>query len=718
MPFFRRWMMKKKLCILAIMLIIITATLVLPVTAHGATNPYSGGWTNCTWACWQIVYENTGIELPDWGETPVDWYEKARAAGYTLGSSPRNKSIAVWRSTKPDARGHVAYFESYGYLIEGGYRGTGYRYLDTQEQYGYREYGDERDQYDYYMLGYIYLDDQVHDPKGEIQMKKAPYGFGTIHLEGWAKDPDEPDTALHIYLSVGGPLGHPNAEVYDAGVTNLIGNHSFDLYVPIVGKRDTQEIWVYAANVGAGSHTLLVRSHYYFIYEPFTGIEMNQTNITVWEGETIRLVPYYYTTFPKTSSFYPKPVSPNVRWSISDHDIAQISYTDGQTYGSLTGKKRGTGTITVITEDGGCSDSCTYTVLSHDPHGELDLVDGGKGTINVSGWAKDDDDSQRLNILVSIGGPKGSSGAEEHDIGKASKFHPTEGSYGFDETITTEKRGTQEVYIYAENIGQGNDKLLGSRTVTIQERGPVLVEGVSLDATSTSMLTSTSVLLPGQSDAGLQLTATVSPADADNKQVRWSSSDTSVATVDDSGCVSGVKPGTVTITATTVDGGKTAECKVKVMSRKEIALKAGSKYVFKSKLSNNYSMDVMYQNNPTNTNVSLYKTTEKRGAQIFTVEKKVVKGKTWWLLTRKNSTVGSRAVTELNGKNLVFGTNKYTNWQIFRAYQFNDGTVQFINRGSNKAIAVEGGVAANRANIAPAKANLSNSQRWKCVVVG
>jgi large subunit ribosomal protein L27 len=54
----------------------------------------------------------------------------------------------------------------------------------------------------------------------------------------------------------------------------------------------------------------------------------------------------------------------------------------------------------------------------------------------------------------------------------------------------------------------------------------------------------------------------------------------------------------------------------------------------------------------------------------------------------------------------------------FTLFALCDGTVQFINRGSNNAIAVAGGVAANRANVAPAKADLGNGQRWKCVVVG
>ncbi|MBK1878491.1 Ig-like domain-containing protein [Pelagicoccus mobilis] len=55
----------------------------------------------------------------------------------------------------------------------------------------------------------------------------------------------------------------------------------------------------------------------------------------------------------------------------------------------------------------------------------------------------------------------------------------------------------------------------------------------------------------------LQLSETVTPSDATNKNVVWSSSDTSVAVVDPNGLVSSVAPGTAVVTATTNDGGFT-----------------------------------------------------------------------------------------------------------------------------------------------------------------
>ena len=61
-----------------------------------------------------------------------------------------------------------------------------------------------------------------------------------------------------------------------------------------------------------------------------------------------------------------------------------------------------------------------------------------------------------------------------------------------------------------------------------------------------------------------KLTSTVSPTNASNKKVTWKSSNTKIATVTSTGIVKGIKKGTVTITATTVDGKKTAKCKVTI----------------------------------------------------------------------------------------------------------------------------------------------------------
>lgn len=62
----------------------------------------------------------------------------------------------------------------------------------------------------------------------------------------------------------------------------------------------------------------------------------------------------------------------------------------------------------------------------------------------------------------------------------------------------------------------------------------------------------------------LELNATVYPINATNKAVTWSTSDDSVATVDENGVVTAVGEGEATITATTVEGNKTDTCAITV----------------------------------------------------------------------------------------------------------------------------------------------------------
>ena len=85
---------------------------------------------------------------------------------------------------------------------------------------------------------------------------------------------------------------------------------------------------------------------------------------------------------------------------------------------------------------------------------------------------------------------------------------------------------------------------------------PVAVTGVSVSPTELD-------LEPGDVS---NLTATVAPNDATNKNVTWVSSNTSVATVDNNGQVIAVADGNATITVTTVDGSYIATCAVTVTS--------------------------------------------------------------------------------------------------------------------------------------------------------
>lgn len=131
--------------------------------------------------------------------------------------------------------------------------------------------------------------------------------------------------------------------------------------------------------------------------------------------------------------------------------------------------------------------------------------------------------------------------------------------------------GTKYYFEALMKEGGGGDNLAigwtgpGISTITIPSgvninsytSGPtsVAVTSVSLDITSITL----------DVNATQQLTATISPSNATDKSVRWSTSNSSVATVTSAGVVSGIAAGTANIAVTSVsDNTKSDVCSVTV----------------------------------------------------------------------------------------------------------------------------------------------------------
>jgi len=120
-----------------------------------------------------------------------------------------------------------------------------------------------------------------------------------------------------------------------------------------------------------------------------------------------------------------------------------------------------------------------------------------------------------------------------------------------DGVITGIKPGNAIITVTTEKGG-----LSASCNVTVSDKSAIQVTGVSLDKSALNMY-------PGETET---LTATVAPADAADRSVRWFSSNEKVATVDN-GKITSVSPRSAVITVSTNDGGFKATCAVRVYTK-------------------------------------------------------------------------------------------------------------------------------------------------------
>ena len=227
-------------------------------------------------------------------------------------------------------------------------------------------------------------------------------------------------------------------------------------------------------------------------------------------------------------------VSPNnatdksVSWASSDPGVVSVDQE-----GNLSALRPGNATITA-TAANGLSDSCSVTVadpdipvadISLDRH-ELNLLTGGTDTL-IATITPDD--------------------ATEEILWTSS-----------DESIVTvDQNGNLKAVapgkatVTAGTASGISDSCL--ITVTDPELSDVPVESVAVDPDKTTVKV-------GECK---QLNVTISPENASDQTVTWTSSEQSIVTVDENGKITGVKPGTAAITVTTANG-LTATCTVTV----------------------------------------------------------------------------------------------------------------------------------------------------------
>lgn len=172
----------------------------------------------------------------------------------------------------------------------------------------------------------------------------------------------------------------------------------------------------------------------------------------------------------------------------------------------------------------------------------------------------------------------------------------------------------------------------------------VKVTSVSLNKTSAEIYLN--------NNTGFSVSATVSPSNATNKNITWSSSNSNIASVNN-GYITAHNPGTATITVKTVDGNKQAS--INVVVKKKVIVIIGASQVTRM---------VWYKNSYSS---SKYKYNVDNGTLVYVNESGT--GINW-----QNSTGISRA------KSIIGKYNSYKNYTYFYVFfPLSGNTIQYFS---------------------------------------
>lgn len=252
---------------------------------------------------------------------------------------------------------------------------------------------------------------------------------------------------------------------------------------------------------------------------PVTSVSLDKTAVSLLIGEKFTLSA---TVLP------PGATVKHVLWSSSHPDIASVNIT-----GEVRALSQGIARITVTTVDGSYTAYCDV---------EVGPIPVASVTIKPILSLK----VGQVETLVASVLPEDAT--NKHVTWSSSD--PSVASVGITGEVRAHKTGSTVITVTTQD---------GNRTATCNVQvstSEIPVTDVTLNKTALSLTVG----------AKETLIATVLPAEATGKNVTWSSSDESVASVSVTGEVRALKPGIARITVTTVDGGFTAYCDVEVLN--------------------------------------------------------------------------------------------------------------------------------------------------------
>ena len=282
---------------------------------------------------------------------------------------------------------------------------------------------------------------------------------------------------------------------------------------------------------GAGNATILVTTEdggysascNISVYTAVSGVTISAETVEIPKGEKRILTA---TVEPADAQ------NQELTWSSSNTDVARIDAITGQ----ITGRTVGTAKITVTTADGGYSDSCIVEVIQ--------LATGV--TLSFSSVSLDAGKTKTITASVTPSSATFKTVTWSTSDAKIAKVS----SSG---KVTAVSAGTATITATSKD---------GAATAACRVTVKQPASSVVLKSTSGTDLTTTTMKIAVGSKK--TVVATLKPDNVTNKDVTWSTSNKSIATVSSSGVVKGVKAGTVKITAKSADGAASTTIKIKI----------------------------------------------------------------------------------------------------------------------------------------------------------
>lgn len=347
-------------------------------------------------------------------------------------------------------------------------------------------------------------------------------GSVTLSIDGATTVQAESEISLTVSASGDGELTEIKWSISSGDSYAKIVGSDNDTSVTIKGTAAGEVSVSCVAKVGdqtpePATHTFTVEAK----DEPISvsGVSLNKDSLSLKKGSTETLIA---TVSPEDAA------NREVTWSSDHPEYATVEN------GLVTAVAAGEATITVTTKDGNKTATCRVTV-TEDPAPT-------PGSVSVS--------PSTLNLTVGSTSTLAAATIPEKQPITWSSSKDSVASVDSNGKVTAKAAG--EAVITAKITVDGKEY---TSTCNVKvTASTVAVTGVTLDKSSATV----------NVNGTTQLTATVAPSNASNKNVTWKSSNTNIATVDANGKVTGKAVGEATITVTTADGGKTATCKVTV----------------------------------------------------------------------------------------------------------------------------------------------------------